>query len=119
GVPYAFAKEAQAEGLIRPDGGRGTRVRRYRPKLATWLGKLHRYRAAGMEWEAIRDWTRRRWLPGHDHERQEPGDLANVHSERTNAVNVHSERTNAVNVHSERTNAVHTLVNERTPFIHW
>lgn len=74
GVPYAFAKEAQAEGLIRPDGGRGTRVRRYRPKLATWLGKLHRYRADGMEWEAIRDWTRRRWLPGHDHERQEPGD---------------------------------------------
>lgn len=72
GVPYTFAKEAQRERMITPDGGRGTRVHRYRRRLATWLGKLHRYRAAGMEWEAIRDWSRRRWQPGNEHERGDP-----------------------------------------------
>jgi hypothetical protein len=74
-VPYAFAKEAQAEGLIKPDGGRGTRTHRYRRRLSTWLGKLHRYRAAGLEWEAIREWSRRRWQSGHEHERREPAGL--------------------------------------------
>ena len=75
-VPYAFAKEAQAEGLIRPDGGRGTRTHRYRRRLAAWLGKLHAARAAGLSWAELLAWSRRRWLPGHEHERQAPAELS-------------------------------------------
>jgi len=72
GVPYAFAKEAAAAGLVRPDWGRGTRRKRYRPGLVHWLRKLHRIRAAGQTWEEVRAWTKRRWLPGHEHERAWP-----------------------------------------------
>lgn len=72
GLPYTFAREAEAAGLIRPDGGRGTRVKRYRPKLAAWLRKLARLRAAGYGWEDLRSWAARRWLPGHETERRYP-----------------------------------------------
>lgn len=72
GVSYAFAREAQRAGLIRPDAGRTTRRRRYRPKLAGWLGKLARLRAAGLSWADIRAWVDRRFRPGHEHERQWP-----------------------------------------------
>lgn len=68
GVPYEFAKEAQRANLLRPDSGRGTRVRRYRPRLATWLGKLHALRQAEWSWEDIRAWSKRRFQPGHEHE---------------------------------------------------
>lgn len=75
GVPFAFAREAQREGLIRPDGGRGKRQKRYRPGLVKWLAKLSRLRA-GMTWQEIRDWTRRRFQPGHEHERRWPAGFA-------------------------------------------
>ncbi|MFW5943567.1 MAG: hypothetical protein ACOCXI_17300 [Chloroflexota bacterium] len=68
GVPYDFAKEAQAHDLIRPDGGRGKRRKRYRRKLAGWLEKLHLLRNSGYSWEELQAWTRRRFRPGHEHE---------------------------------------------------
>ncbi|HEV2121289.1 MAG TPA: MerR family transcriptional regulator [Chloroflexota bacterium] len=74
GVPYAFAKEVQAEGLIAPDAGRAKRRKRYRPKLASWLGKLYTLREAGMAWEEIRQWSKRRFQPGHEHERRWPAE---------------------------------------------
>lgn len=67
GVSVDFAKEARRARLLRPDTGR-----RYRPKLAGWLAKLGRLRAEGWSWSEIRAWTRRRWLPGHEHERRAP-----------------------------------------------
>lgn len=72
GVPFAFAKEAGREGLVTPDKGRTHRAKRYRPRLANWLGKLETLRSAGYDWDDIRDWTKRRWDPGHDHERKWP-----------------------------------------------
>jgi len=75
GVPYAFAQEAQREGLLRPDGGRGTRVRRYRPRLATWLGKLYTLRQAEWSWDDIRAWCERRFQPGHEHEVRWPANF--------------------------------------------
>lgn len=75
GVPYEFAKEAQREGLIRPDRGRGKRVQRYRPKLASWLSKLYAMRRGGLSWEEIRAWTQRRFTPGHERERCWPADF--------------------------------------------
>jgi hypothetical protein len=72
GVPYAFAKEAAAAGLIRPDAGRTKRAKRYRGKVAGWLGKLQALRAAGLPWEDIRAWAARRFLPGNEQERRWP-----------------------------------------------
>lgn len=74
-IPLAFAREAQVEGLLRPDGGRGTRRPRYRTKVASWLAKLHTLRQAGYTWDAIHDWTSRRFTPGHEHERRWPADF--------------------------------------------
>lgn len=68
GVPHEFAQEVQRADLLRPDSGRGTRVRRYRPRLATWLGKLHALRQAEWSWDDIRAWSKRRFQPGHEHE---------------------------------------------------
>lgn len=68
GVSYAFAKEAEREGLIQPDAGRGKRRKRYRPKVASWLKKLHVLREAGASWDEIRAWTCSRFQPGHEHE---------------------------------------------------
>lgn len=68
GVPYAFAQEAVREELLRPDKGRTGRRKRYRPRLASWLVKLRTLRDAGLSWDDIRAWTRRRWEPGHEHE---------------------------------------------------
>ena len=76
GVPFEFAREAEREGLIRPDRGRGKRVKRYRPKLASWLSKLYTMRQGGLSWGEIRDWTRRRFAPGHEHERTWPARFA-------------------------------------------
>ena len=42
------------EELIQPDRGRGQRKKRYRKKLASWLGKLHTLREANMSWPEIR-----------------------------------------------------------------
>ena len=75
GVPYAFAQEAQREGLIREDAGRTKRRKRYRERLKSWLGKLHKLRAAGMTWEEIRAWSQRRWQPGHEHEQFLPSSI--------------------------------------------
>jgi hypothetical protein len=72
GVPFAFAQEVQREGLLRPDAGRTKRAKRYRGKLAAWLGKLHELRAAGLPWGDLRAWAARRFTPGHEHERQYP-----------------------------------------------
>ena len=72
GVPFAFAQEAQREGLLRPDAGRTKRAKRYRGKLAAWLGKLYALRAAGLAWGDLRAWAARRFTPGHEHERQYP-----------------------------------------------
>jgi len=72
GVPFAFAQEAQREGLLRPDAGRTKRAKRYRGKLAAWLGKLQSLRAARLSWGELRDWAARRFTPGHEHERQYP-----------------------------------------------
>lgn len=71
-MPWAFAKEAVGVGLLRPDWQRGRYHRRYRPKLAQWLAKLHRLRAAGLSWDEICAWTQRRWRPEHAHERTWP-----------------------------------------------
>jgi hypothetical protein len=76
GVPYAFAQEAKQEGLIREDAGRTKRRKRYRERLKNWLGKLHQLREAGLSWEEIRDWSKRRWLPGHEQERVLPDTLS-------------------------------------------
>lgn len=76
-VPYAFAKEAQHQGLIQPDAGRGERKKRYRPKLASWLSKLYRlYEVEGLNWNEIQDWVERRWQPGHEHERRWPAGVS-------------------------------------------
>ncbi|MCB0126673.1 MAG: hypothetical protein KDE58_30655 [Caldilineaceae bacterium] len=72
GVPYAFAKEAVAEGLLREDKGRTSRKKRYRERLKNWLHKLHTLRDAGTSWDEIRDWSKRRFKPGHEHERTWP-----------------------------------------------
>jgi hypothetical protein len=72
GVPFAFAQEAQREGLLRPDAGRTKRAKRYRGKLATWLTKLHTLRAAGLTWDDLRAWTARRFQPGHEQEARWP-----------------------------------------------
>ena len=72
GVPYDFALEAQREGLIRADTGRGTRKRGYRSKLSSWLEKLLVLRSSGFTWEDLKAWAQRRWKPGHEHERQYP-----------------------------------------------
>lgn len=72
GVPYAFAKEAQAEGMINADKGRNSRRKRYRERLKNWLRKLHTLRESGMSWEEIQAWTKRRFQPGHEHERVWP-----------------------------------------------
>ena len=72
GVPYAFAKEAQAQVLIRPDRGRETRVKRYRSRLANWLGKLHGLRDEGYDWDELRAWSARRFQPGYEDERKRP-----------------------------------------------
>ena len=71
-VPFAFAKEAQDEGLVRPDQGRTTRRKRYRERLKNWLRKLHKLREDGYTWDEIRDWSKRRWQPGHEAERKYP-----------------------------------------------
>lgn len=71
-VPFAFAQEAQAEGLIRPDQGRTTRKKRYRERLRNWLRKLYKLREDGHSWDSIRDWSKRRFQPGHEHERRWP-----------------------------------------------
>ena len=71
-MPFAFAQEAQREGLLRPDAGRTKRAKRYRGKLAAWLGKLYALRAAGLAWGDLRAWAARRFTPGHEHERQYP-----------------------------------------------
>lgn len=71
-VPVDFAREAQAEGLLRPDAGRSTRRKRYRTKVASWLLKLHRLRQAGCTWPELRAWAARRFTPGHEHERRWP-----------------------------------------------
>ena len=81
GVPYDFAREAQAKGLIRPDGGRNTRRKRYRYKLASWLGKLHQLRAGGYSWEELQDWTNRRFRPGHEHEQRWPAGFEDIQPE--------------------------------------
>lgn len=80
GVPYAFAVEAQAEGLLRPDGGRGTRTKRYRRRLASWLVKLAGLRAEGHSWADLRAWARRRWQPGHEDERRAPAPVRDSQS---------------------------------------
>ncbi len=71
-IPLDFAREAQVEGLLRPDAGRTTRRKRYRPKVASWLRKLHTLRQAGYTWDDLRAWTRRRFTEGHEHERRWP-----------------------------------------------
>ncbi len=76
GVPYTFAQEAQREGLIREDQGRTKRRKRYRERIKNWLSKLHKLRAAGLSWEEIRDWSQRRWQPGHEQERVCPSGFA-------------------------------------------
>ena len=72
GVPLAFAKEAEAVGLLRPDTDRGRRWPKYRPSLARWLVKLAQMRADGLTWPEIAAWSKRRWQTGHEHERCEP-----------------------------------------------
>jgi hypothetical protein len=72
GVPFDFAREAEGHGLIRPDGGRGKRRKRYRRKLAAWLEKLYLLNQSGYSWEELAAWTRRRFQAGHEHERRFP-----------------------------------------------
>jgi hypothetical protein len=72
GVLYEFAREAQAHDLIRADGGRGKRRQRYRRRLARWLQKLYILHQAGYTWVEMKAWTRRRFGPGHEHERRWP-----------------------------------------------
>ncbi len=71
-VPYQFARETAAEGLIIPKKGRDRHIRCYRRKLASWLAKLHDLRAAGMAWAEIRNWSQQRYKPGYEHERRWP-----------------------------------------------
>jgi hypothetical protein len=71
-VSVDVARAAVRARLLRADVGRGTRKPRYRVRLVGWLRKLATLRAAGLEWADIRAWTRRRWLPGHEHERAWP-----------------------------------------------
>jgi hypothetical protein len=78
GVPYEFAREAQAYDLLRPDGGRGKRRKRYRKRLANWLEKLYLLNQSGYSWEALQDWTRRRFRPGHEHEARYPAGFREV-----------------------------------------
>lgn len=75
-IPLAFAQEAQQEGLLRPDGGRTARRKRYRPKVASWLVKLRTLREAGYTWAELRAWSERRFTPGHEHERRWPAGYA-------------------------------------------
>jgi hypothetical protein len=75
-IPLEFAREAQQEGLVRPDAGRTTRRKRYRPKVASWLSKLYILRQAGCTWEELRAWTAHRFLPEHEHERRWPAGYA-------------------------------------------
>ena len=75
-IPLDFAREAQQEGLLRPDAGRTTRRKRYRPKVASWLAKLHTLRTAGYTWEDLRAWTARRFLLEHEYERRWPAGYA-------------------------------------------
>jgi hypothetical protein len=71
-VPLDFAKQAEAEGLMRADAGRGTKRKRYRSKLSSWLAKLYTLRGAGLSWGELRSWAARRFQPGHEHERRWP-----------------------------------------------
>ncbi len=68
GVPYEFAGEAQTHDLIRPNGGRTQRRRRYRRRLATRIGKLYKLRQAGYSWDELKVWSKRRFRVGHSHE---------------------------------------------------
>jgi hypothetical protein len=77
-VPVDFAREAQAHGLLRPDSGRGKRRKRYRRKLARWLEKLYLLNQSGYSWQDLASWTRRRFQPGHEHERRYPAGF-NLH----------------------------------------
>lgn len=97
GVPYAFAREASAEGLLRPDGGRSTRTKRYRRRLASWLGKLARLRAEGHSWADLRAWSRRRWQPGHEDERQAPATVIRSQSPAAAAEGLRAEAKLTVN----------------------
>lgn len=72
GVPPAFVRETIRAGLVRPDAGRTSRRKRFRPKLRTWVAKLYTLRGAGYTWEAIGAWSARRFEPGHEHERAWP-----------------------------------------------
>ena len=76
GVAPAFIHAARREQLLRPDQGRTTRRVRYRAKLVGWVRKLAVLREQGLEWPEIRAWSRWRWLPGHEHERQAPAELS-------------------------------------------
>ena len=76
GVAPAFIHAARREQLLRPDQGRTTRRVRYRAKLAGWVRKLAALREQGLEWAELLAWSRRRWLPGHEHERQAPAELS-------------------------------------------
>jgi hypothetical protein len=80
GVPYAFALEAQQVGLVRADQGRGKRRRRYRERLKNWLHKLHTLRDSSMSWEDITVWSKRRFQPGHEHERVWPAGFMQLSS---------------------------------------
>jgi hypothetical protein len=71
-VPPEFVQEAQQHGLVQPDQSRFQRSKRYRPKLIGWLKKLHRLRLSGYTWDDICSWTKRRFLPGNEHELQWP-----------------------------------------------
>lgn len=42
---------------------------RYQTRLNNWLHKLHTLRCGGMSWEDITAWSKRRFQPGHEHER--------------------------------------------------
>jgi len=64
GVSLAFAREAEAAGLLRADRDRGRRWPKYRPSLARWLVKLAQMRADGLTWAEISDWSKRRWRTG-------------------------------------------------------
>lgn len=78
GVPFDFAREARKRGLVREDKGRGTRRRRYRRKLSSWLEKLYLLNQNGYSWDDIEAWTRRRWATGHKDERRWPRGFTEV-----------------------------------------
>jgi hypothetical protein len=75
-VPREFGREAQREGLLRPDTGRSQRRKRYRPKLASWLAKLHTLWSTGYTWDELRNWSKRRVVPGNEDEHQWPTKMA-------------------------------------------